>query len=205
MPLMHAKKPMSMRPKMHKYASGGCIGAGCSGPHYDEGGDVKTKNQDEGKNNSSTNSAGVASASDIWNNVKNAFGSGDEAQAAPAPKPGYAHGGEVESAEDFRMRKHKENKAMHMKEKSMGMEDEDEDMHPSERPENYHFLGKEKLADGGEVEGHMDIAPEDDDEIHDMLGKELMESFHSKDHKKAYQSLEAMVLNCLNKDHKEDE
>jgi hypothetical protein len=41
-----------------------------------------------------------------------------------------------------------------------------------------------------------------DDEIQDMLGKELMSALESKDHKKLMQGIEACVLSCLNK--KED-
>ncbi len=52
------------------------------------------------------------------------------------------------------------------------------------------------LAKGGEVES------DPDDEIHGMLGSELMDAIHSKDHKKIMSSLEAIVLSHLNK--KED-
>jgi hypothetical protein len=53
------------------------------------------------------------------------------------------------------------------------------------------------LAHGGEVE------PSDDDhEIHEMLGSEMMDAIHSKDHKKLMQGIEAMVLHHMSK--KED-
>lgn len=52
------------------------------------------------------------------------------------------------------------------------------------------------LADGGEVESY-EGSPED--EIQDMLGQELMNAVHSKDHKKLMSGLEAMIMSCLNK------
>jgi hypothetical protein len=297
---IHAGKPQKQavaiaysvkrKAEKHKYASGGCAGAGCPGPHFDDGGEVKTKNQNAGSNNSATNEAGVASASDIWNNVKGALGGGNEAQAAPRPHPdpGMAKGGEVKSLEDHL--KEKERKLIEHKLRFPPEQDEEEDaLHPSDKPENYHFLGKyaegggvheqassgnysdepgvshagqlvrgahrdnssssmmkrdyakmkissakrlheenlsesrsmpnpklKGLAEGGEVEGDMDIKEpghyddvhEDrdhdyDSEIHDMLGKELMEAFHSKDHKRMAEGLEAMILQCL--DDKEGE
>lgn len=50
------------------------------------------------------------------------------------------------------------------------------------------------FKDGGEVDG--------DSEIHDMLGSEMMDAIHSKDHKKLMQGIEAMVLHHMSK--KED-
>lgn len=50
-------------------------------------------------------------------------------------------------------------------------------------------------ADGGEV-GEPDSA---DSEIHDMMGSELMDAIHSKDHKRIMSGLEAAVLSCMNK------
>jgi hypothetical protein len=50
------------------------------------------------------------------------------------------------------------------------------------------------LAEGGEVEGDSDM-----DDLHDMVGSEMMDAIHSKDHKKMMQGLEAMVLSCMNK------
>jgi hypothetical protein len=55
-----------------------------------------------------------------------------------------------------------------------------------------------KMAKGGEVEVEMKDMPEDD-ELHDMVGQEMMEAIHSKDHKKMMHGLEAMVLKCMNK------
>jgi hypothetical protein len=48
-------------------------------------------------------------------------------------------------------------------------------------------------AKGGEVED------EGDDELHEGVGKELMEAIHSKDHKKLMSGLEAMVLHHMSK------
>ena len=45
--------------------------------------------------------------------------------------------------------------------------------------------------EGGEVN--------EDHELHDMVGSEMMDAIHSKDHKKMMQGLEAMVLSCMNK------
>lgn len=72
--------------------------------------------------------------------------------------------------------------------------------------------GKMKMAEGGEAKHEEPIAiglevhhPEEsnpEDEIQDMLGKEMMDAIDSKDYKKIMQSIEATVLSCLNK--KED-
>jgi hypothetical protein len=48
------------------------------------------------------------------------------------------------------------------------------------------------MAEGGEVD-------EGDDELHDMLGEELMDAFHSKDKKRAMSAIEACVMRCMNK------
>ena len=50
----------------------------------------------------------------------------------------------------------------------------------------------ELMAEGGEVD-------EGDDELHDMLGEELMDAFHSKDKKRAMSAIEACVMRCMNK------
>ncbi len=50
------------------------------------------------------------------------------------------------------------------------------------------------MAEGGEVDG-----PEVDDEIHNMLGEELMSAFESKDRKRVMEGLEALVMSCMNK------
>jgi hypothetical protein len=52
------------------------------------------------------------------------------------------------------------------------------------------------LAEGGEVE---DPAHEEDHEMHDMLGQEMMGAIHGKDHKGLMSCIEAAVLNCMNK------
>lgn len=53
------------------------------------------------------------------------------------------------------------------------------------------------LAEGGEVDGE---APHDEDhEMHDMLGQEMMGAIHGKDHKGLMSCIEAAVLNCMNK------
>lgn len=57
-------------------------------------------------------------------------------------------------------------------------------------------LDNEGYAKGGEVTDH-------DSEIHDMLGQEMMDAFHSKDHKRIMSGIEALVLSMLNKNHKE--
>ncbi len=48
------------------------------------------------------------------------------------------------------------------------------------------------LAHGGEVES-------EDDEIHEMIGPEMMDAIHSKDHKKLMSGIEAMVLHHMSK------
>lgn len=50
------------------------------------------------------------------------------------------------------------------------------------------------LAHGGEIEP--------DEELHEGVGHEIMDAFHSKDHKKLMSGLEAMILHHMNK--KED-
>ena len=71
------------------------------------------------------------------------------------------------------------------------------------KDEHYKVLGqmtamkgknREYLAEGGEVEG-----PEVEDEIHGMLGEELMSAFESKDRKRVMEGLEALVMSCMNK------
>ncbi len=85
--------------------------------------------------------------------------------------------------------------------------------------ENYHPVGKNKaagkmdrkqdlkeykssagpkirgLADGGEV-GDDDGG---DSEIHEMLGQDIMDAIHKKDHKRIMDGIEACVLQCMNK------
>ena len=51
----------------------------------------------------------------------------------------------------------------------------------------------QKLSEGGEAE------PDGDEEISHGLGKELMEAFEKKDHKKLMGSLEAIVLHHMGK------
>lgn len=51
------------------------------------------------------------------------------------------------------------------------------------------------LAHGGEVES-------EDHEMHEIIGPEMMDAIHSKDHKKLMSGIEAMVLHHMNK--KED-
>jgi hypothetical protein len=58
-------------------------------------------------------------------------------------------------------------------------------------------------AEGGEVsEGEDQFG--DDHEIHGMLGDELMGAFEAKDKKRIMESLEAIVLSCMNKEHHDD-
>lgn len=63
-----------------------------------------------------------------------------------------------------------------------------------------------KMAKGGPVE--IEVKEEhhipaesasEDHELHDIVGNEMMDAVHSKDHKKFMGGLEAMVLRCLNK------
>lgn len=60
-------------------------------------------------------------------------------------------------------------------------------------------------AKGGEVEPkEAEESPSeehegDDEEIHHMLGKEMMSALESKDHKRIMDGLEACVLSCMNK------
>ena len=57
---------------------------------------------------------------------------------------------------------------------------------PSDKPSPY--------AEGGEVE--MD----EDHEIHDALGEEMMDAIHTKDKKRMMSAIEAMVLSCMDKE-----
>lgn len=73
---------------------------------------------------------------------------------------------------------------------------------------------KKHMAEGGETAANekepMLIGPEaeepegmePDSEMHDMVGQELMDAIHSKDHKKLMEGIEAAILQCMNK--KED-
>jgi hypothetical protein len=55
------------------------------------------------------------------------------------------------------------------------------------------------MAEGGEVSS--DDAPSDDDgELHDMLGGELMGAFERKDKKAIMSAIEACVMQCMNKE-----
>lgn len=63
-------------------------------------------------------------------------------------------------------------------------------------------------AEGGEIHGSMHMGHEDahedheamDSELGDMMGEELMSAFESKDKKRIMESIEAMVLHCMNKE-----
>lgn len=55
------------------------------------------------------------------------------------------------------------------------------------------------LADGGEVGAGTHEGPDEDHEMHDMLGQEMMGAIHGKDHKGLMSCIEAAVLNCMNK------
>ncbi len=69
---------------------------------------------------------------------------------------------------------------------------------PSPDPNSGRDLDQEKSdnwaneAKGGEIEG-------DDGEIHEMLGQEMMDAIHKKDHKRIMDGIEACVLSCMNK------
>jgi hypothetical protein len=54
-------------------------------------------------------------------------------------------------------------------------------------------------ADGGDVEELEDPMDEDGTEIHHALGEEMMKAIHNKDHKGMADSVEAMILNCMNR------
>ena len=64
------------------------------------------------------------------------------------------------------------------------------------------------MADGGEVGEVQSSREEDeaqdrelmDDEIHNMLGEEIMAAIDSKDKKRIMESMEALILSCLNKE-----
>lgn len=63
-------------------------------------------------------------------------------------------------------------------------------------------------AEGGEVTEEPDsldaVGSEDmDDELHDMLGSEILGAIESKDHKMIWSGLEAMVLSIMNKGNSE--
>ena len=64
------------------------------------------------------------------------------------------------------------------------------------------------MADGGEVGEVQSSREEDeaqdrelmDDEIHNMLGEEIMAAIDSKDKKRIMESMEALILSCVNKE-----
>lgn len=63
--------------------------------------------------------------------------------------------------------------------------------------------GGYNFKEGGEVTAEPHESKESDDhEIHEMLGKEMMSAFESKDHKRIMDGIEACVLSAMNK-HKE--
>lgn len=57
------------------------------------------------------------------------------------------------------------------------------------------FKGALGFAKGGEVE-----SPDEDHEIHDALGEEMMDAIHTKDKKRMMSAIEAMVLSCMDKE-----
>jgi hypothetical protein len=61
----------------------------------------------------------------------------------------------------------------------------------------------EGLAHGGEVGDEHEDADQDesmmDDEMHDMMGEELMSAIDAKDKKRIMESIETMVMSCMNK------
>ncbi len=99
----------------------------------------------------------------------------------------YAEGGEVDQSaeqaeEDRKMREFKNNASQ--------MDSEDPKwgaLHPSIKD-----ASDEKMAHGGEVD--------DDSELHDAMGHELIESIHKKDRKGIMQAIEAIVLSMKHKE-----
>jgi hypothetical protein len=202
MPLMHKKTPGSFKRKSEheRLAHGGSVEE-C--PHcYDDGGNVSSSSSDDKGSHWYDPST--------WSNE-------DQAQAAPRPKPtgsnagsdtgakklgagwkaaGLAKGGKVEK-EDERPKPNGTLENYHEtgKNKPVGMMQREQDLKDFKRQEGPKLKG---LAEGGEVEG--DDA--DDSEIHEMLGQEMMDAIHKKDHKRVMQGIEACVLSCMNK-HKE--
>jgi hypothetical protein len=65
-----------------------------------------------------------------------------------------------------------------------------QEMRSMKKPELY--------AEGGEVDHERSHGDEDED-LHHMMGEELMDAFDSKDKKRIMEGLEAVVLSCMNK------
>jgi hypothetical protein len=271
---MHSKKPSSFKSK-HKYASGGCAGKGCPGPHYDSGGfiDSVLGNDEAGAQERYDNSlGGPASSSSQQSSQPEYIPSSKQKpdphvendHLAPPPSAGrdldkeksdnwaneykggrvedhldakekmllkarFADGGEVKGVHNGKAGGAIERRAESLEEdpteESMKSHVYNRKKLGEAKDEHRRVLGEMKampkpklqgLAEGGEVEGEMDIKDnmsdpdvmdkgdnDYDSEIHDLLGKELMEAFHSKDHKRMAEGLEAMILQCL--DDKEGE
>jgi hypothetical protein len=176
---VHAGKPVKQavaiayheqdEAKKHKYGMGGCVGAGCPGPHdesYDGGGEVKMMKKpkiqgfDDGGEAEDPNTATYRLMHPL-DTIQKSFSDEPHAQS----KPTGSNAGSDTGA------------------KRLGA---------SATAAGY--------KDGGEVEeGPEDMDQEYDSEIGDILGKELMEAFEAKDHKKMMESIEALVLQCLDK------
>lgn len=110
----------------------------------------------------------------------------------------YAEGGSVKSKEklkdDLRGVHTTDYKGLTNQGKKQAHREMAEEIHQMPRP---HIPGDKPspYAHGGEVENP-------DHEVHEMVGPEMMDAIHSKDHKKLMGCIEAMVLHHMSK--KED-
>lgn len=96
--------------------------------------------------------------------------------------------------EEHRVRERFEAAAWDKKHMSGAKQMSDDDLFESRKRAGHLPKHGPGFAEGGEVEG-----PEVDDEIHGMLGEELMSAFESKDRKRVMEGLEALIMSCMNK------
>lgn len=185
---MHAGKPQkqavaiaySVKRKAEHKADGGCIGAECKGcPSANcmaEGGSVDswTKREDNEKGvNMPRGASGNQGISNAGRSVRSANQSTAFSNSGRASDP-EADQDLASLSIDAAKRAHK---------KTLG------EMHSMPKPK--------LMAEGGEAqEEHEHV----DDELHDMMGEELMSAIESKDKKRIMESLEAIVLQCMNKE-----
>lgn len=157
-------------------------------PHYAEGGSVgswtKREDNERGINREmkqGESRAGMAVREGSMDAAKaNMHKSMKEMKLLPKPKL-YASGGSVDDVPEAPS---KNAKAMQSGATSSGV--------PSWEEAKNNIKESLGMAEGGEVEG--------DDELSDMMGQEHMDALDSKDKKRIMQSIEAIVLSCMNKE-----
>jgi hypothetical protein len=152
---------------------------------YDDGGQVTpTPSLDPVKAKTMSDQFNKPNTADgIWSAVKKGFSSN------------YAEGGEVKD-EKPKPTGTTEMYSLKGKQTPVGMMQREKDLKDYKKMPGPKLQG---LAEGGEVEESGD----DDHEIHEALGKDLMDAFDKKDHKRIMDGLEACVLSCMNKNRSE--